>query len=213
MAHIRRNLADLQGYKGDTTHKAISLVGLDEALAAQDGRLKKAETKLSGIEDNANNYTHPSDGSGLASNSTEALYKIKTNASGHVVSVTAVDMAKIIGDIARSLQAQDTPYYFTINSTAAAIDGCPAKTWSGSSSDYSYTCKYSEHKRGKRADGHFYPMVKTYSLSSGNVWEETYDSPEINIVTGDITLRSTINTPNYLVLVFGRVEDVSNPTV
>lgn len=89
---------------------------------------------------------------------------------------------------------------------------------------YSATIGYPRHKKGFiNSESGFYPgevgwdastakalivpQVKTYSLSgtasAGNiVFEEVYDSANINVQTGEVILYSELNTPVYLVLIY-----------
>ena len=76
-----------------------------DATTSDSGLMSAADkTKLNGIEDGANNYTHPTSAAGaLGSN----VYKITTDANGHIVSATPV----VKGDITSlGIPAQDTTY-------------------------------------------------------------------------------------------------------
>lgn len=82
----------------------------------------------------------------------------------------------------------------TINAHAVLIDqksdipfelniGTATAPWSGSAGNYQYTIAQSVHNKGLR------PQVRTYTAEG----TETYDSPNINFDTGDITLYSNAN--------------------
>lgn len=60
--------------------------------------------KLNGIEDNANNYTHPTQPMGAK---TSGLYKVTIDGSGHITAVTAVTKEDITG---LGIPGQDTIY-------------------------------------------------------------------------------------------------------
>ena len=87
------------------------------------------------------------------------------------------------------------------------ISGYPTKVWSvwgGSAGIYSQTIAYSEHGKGLVTVGgvtRYLPKVKIYSVSSGSVYEETYDNPTVDITTGLITVYSNVNT-SAIVVVF-----------
>ena len=77
----------------------------ENATTGHDGLMSAADkTKLDGIENNANNYTHPTSAAGAKAS---GLYKVETDANGHVIG--AVNVVK--GDItALGIPAQDTTY-------------------------------------------------------------------------------------------------------
>ena len=77
----------------------------ENATTEYDGLMSSADKKkLDGIENNANNYTHPTSAAGAKAS---GLYKVQTDANGHVIG--AVNVAK--GDItALGIPAQDTTY-------------------------------------------------------------------------------------------------------
>lgn len=101
------------------------------------------------------------------------------------------------------------PYVVGLAATSSTppISGYPTKVWRGSPenySNYSQTIAYSEHGKGLVTVGgvtRYLPKVKIYSISSGSVYEETYDSPTVNITTGLITVYSNVNT-SAIVVVF-----------
>lgn len=101
------------------------------------------------------------------------------------------------------------PYVEFVNSNSITTRGKASKAWSGSSGNYSYTINYSDHKKGKIASGKrgftsdtYVPRVKTYSWVYGTQFEEVYDSAVIDISTGNVTVYSNINTPNYMVVIY-----------
>lgn len=73
--------------KADSTHThANATTDASGFMSASD------KTKLDGVANNANNYTHPtSDAGALESN----IYKITTDANGHVVAATAISKEDI----------------------------------------------------------------------------------------------------------------------
>ena len=76
-----------------------------EASESAAGLMSAADkTKLNGIANNANNYTHPSSAAGAL---TSGLYKVTTDGSGHVVAGTAVTKTDITN---LGIPAQDTVY-------------------------------------------------------------------------------------------------------
>ena len=77
----------------------------ENATTEYDGLMSSADKKkLDGIENNANNYTHPTSAAGAKAS---GLYKVETDANGHVIG--AVNVEK--GDItALGIPAQDTTY-------------------------------------------------------------------------------------------------------
>lgn len=75
----------------------------DAATTSAAGFMSAADkTKLNGIAAGANNYTHPSSAAGAQSS---GLYKITTDANGHVTAVTAVTKEDIT---ALGIPGQDT---------------------------------------------------------------------------------------------------------
>lgn len=72
------------------------------------------KAKLDGIAANANNYTHPTSAAGALAS---GLYKITTDASGHVIAATAVAKADITG---LGIPAQDTTYSSMTGATSSA---------------------------------------------------------------------------------------------
>lgn len=81
--------------KADIT--ALGIPGQDTtytvATASKDGLMSKSDfSKLANIAENANNYTHPDSAAGAQSS---GLYKITTDAQGHVTAVVAVAKSDI----------------------------------------------------------------------------------------------------------------------
>lgn len=90
----------------------------DIPLATQSSSgLMSAEdkTKLDGMDDNANNYTHPA---GSAASKSLGLYKISTDSTSHVKSVSAVTKSDITS---LGIPAQDTTYNNATQSTAGLM--------------------------------------------------------------------------------------------
>ena len=76
------------------------------------------KTKLNGIAENANNYSHPRPSSGGAMNASENLYKFTTDGYGHISSVSAVTKSDITG---LGIPAQDTTYSAATTSAAGLM--------------------------------------------------------------------------------------------
>lgn len=66
----------------------------------------------------------------------------------------------------------------------------------------SYNLEEKEDVTGKQR--FIIPRVKTYSRTedSSSEYEEVYDSPKIDITTGDITVYSVSDSPVYLVVIY-----------
>lgn len=79
------------------------------------------KTKLDGIEAGANNYTHPTSAAGAK---TSGLYKIATDATGHVTAAAAVAKADIT---ALGIPAQDTTYNAATTSAAGLMSAADKK--------------------------------------------------------------------------------------
>lgn len=132
-----------------------------------------------------------------------------------VSSITTIKLGyltDVLGNIQAQLDAKEgtydaTPYVCYIDTTASSgplPSGSP-KTfkWLGSSGNYSFTIIWSEHhKGGRKKYSNRFPRVKTYSLVSGDQWEETYDSSVIDISTGNVTVYSNANSPKYMVIIW-----------
>ena len=96
--------------KADGTWATPVNTTYEEATTSTAGLMSAADkTKLNGIEDGANNYTHPS-----YTPQASGLYKITVDATGHVSAAAAVEK----GDItALGIPAQDTTYQKATQST------------------------------------------------------------------------------------------------
>ena len=82
---------------------AIEAKPSDVATQSTNGLMSAADkTKLDGIAENANNYTHPS-----YTARASGLYKVTVDSTGHVSAVAAVDKSDIT---ALGVPAQDTTY-------------------------------------------------------------------------------------------------------
>lgn len=98
-----------------TTSDGIASVAITYATTAAAGLMSAADkTKLDGIEEGANNYTHPTSAAGAKAS---GLYKITTDANGHVTAASAVAKADIT---ALGIPAQDTTYSAMTGATASA---------------------------------------------------------------------------------------------
>lgn len=135
-----------------------------------------------------------------------------TDESG-LPSVSAITTTKLgyLTDVNSNIQAQletkedvsDANFYVCYISTAASSGSPQTFKWNGSVGNFYYTIPQTTHGKGKRANySNYFPRVKTYSLVSGNQWEETYDSPAIDISTGNVTVYSNANTPKYMVIIW-----------
>lgn len=88
----------------------------DAATTGAAGFMSAADkTKLDGIATNANNYVHPSSSAGAKAS---GLYKVGTDANGHVTSATAVAKSDIT---ALGIPAQDTTYSVATVSSAGLM--------------------------------------------------------------------------------------------
>ena len=96
------------------------------ATAEYDGLMSSADKKkLDGIENNANNYTHPTSAAGAKAS---GLYKVQTDANGHVIG--AVNVAK--GDItALGIPAQDTTYVDATTGASGLMSSADKKKLDG----------------------------------------------------------------------------------
>ena len=93
---------------------AIEAKPSDVATQSTNGLMSAADkTKLDGIAENANNYTHPS-----YTARASGLYKVTVDSTGHVSAVAAVDKSDIT---ALGVPAQDTTY--THPSYTARVSG------------------------------------------------------------------------------------------
>lgn len=93
--------------KADSTHTHANATTDDSGfMSASD------KTKLDGVANNANNYTHPtSDAGALESN----IYKITTDANGHVVAATAISKEDIT---ALGIPGADTDTTYEVATTS-----------------------------------------------------------------------------------------------
>lgn len=135
------------------------------------------------------------DGSGLPSASS-----ITTTKLGYLTDVTS----NIQAQLGTKENVSDANFYVCYIVDTPASSGSPETfQWTGSPGNYSYTIPRSKHGKGKRANySNYFPRVKTYSLVSGNQWEETYDSSAIDISTGNVTVYSNANTPKYMIIIW-----------
>ena len=91
---------------GTSVEDALSSgMSIDEATTSKAGLMSASDkTKLNGIANNANNYSHPTSAAGAKSS---GLYKIATDANGHITSASTVQKSDIT-DL--GIPAQDTTY-------------------------------------------------------------------------------------------------------
>lgn len=92
----------------------------EDATTSAHGLMSAADkSKLDGIEANANKYIHPASSAGAKSS---GLYKITTDANGHVTAATAVTKKDITGlGIPESDTNTDTKVTQTVDTTTADI--------------------------------------------------------------------------------------------
>lgn len=93
----------------DVTFSQAQMDAIDSGMTSAD------KTKLNGIADNANNYSHPA---GSAASQTSGLYKFSTDANSHIAGVTAVAKSDIT---ALGIPAQDTTYSAATQSAAGLM--------------------------------------------------------------------------------------------
>ena len=146
--------------KGDIT--ALGVPAQDttyvDATTSDSGLMSAADkTKLNGIEDGANNYTHPTSAAGAKA---FGLYKVETDANGHVIG--AVNVVK--SDITSlGIPAQDTTYVDATGSASGLM----------SASDKSKLDGIAEGA-DKLPDGGTEGQVLT-KTTSGSEWQDAPD--------------------------------------
>lgn len=187
-----------------------------------DNILSEINTKLTNLQNNkadkagwgGNRLIYSNSSGNLAALGSQlASSRVMVTDGNGLPSVSAITTTKLgyLTDVTSNIQAQLATkenvlaanfYVCYINTTASG--GSPETFgWNGSSGNFSYTIPQSKHGKGKRANyPNYFPRVKTYSLVSGNQWEETYDSPAIDISTGNVTVYSNLNTPKYMVIIW-----------
>ena len=90
----------------------------DDATTGASGFMSAADkTKLDGIDSGANNYVHPTSPAGAKP---EGLYKVTTDATGHVTAATAVTKADITGLGVNALPEGGTEGQFVQNKSGVA---------------------------------------------------------------------------------------------
>lgn len=107
-------ISDVTGLQTALNGKANSTHTHDDATTDASGFMSAIDkTKLDGIANNANNYTHPaSDAGALESN----IYKITTDANGHIVAATVITKDDIM---ALGIPGADTDTTYTAGSGLA----------------------------------------------------------------------------------------------
>lgn len=113
LEHVHE-ISDVTGLQTALNGKANSTHTHDDATTDASGFMSAIDkTKLDGIANNANNYTHPaSDAGALESN----IYKITTDANGHIVAATAITKDDIM---ALGIPGADTDTTYTAGSGLA----------------------------------------------------------------------------------------------
>lgn len=187
-----------------------------------DGIISQINTTLTSLKNNkadkagwgGNRLIYSNSSGNLAAlGSTLAGSRVMVTDGNGLPSASAITTTKLgyLTDVTSNIQAQlgtkenvsDANFYVCYINTTASSGSPETFKWSGSSGNYSYTIPQSKHRKGKRANySNYFPRVKTYSLVSGNQWEETYDSPAIDISTGNVTVYSNVNTPKYMVIIW-----------
>lgn len=158
-----------------------------------------ADAKKAGTDAQANLNTHTANKSNPHSvtASQVGLGNVKNVDQTNAANITAGELNKlrigagliIAGDnIIVSRNASTGVYTITANiGTVAPYEvDIPATTsgWSGSAGNYYKTITAATHGKGTR------PQVETWTLVSGTNYEQTYDSPQVNMSNGDVTVYS-----------------------
>lgn len=187
-----------------------------------DGIISQINTTLTSLKNNkadkagwgGNRLIYSNSSGNLAAlGSTLAGSRVMVTDGNGLPSASAITTTKLgyLTDVTSNIQAQlgtkenvsDANFYVCYIDTTASSGSPETFSWSGSSGNYSYTIPQSKHGKGRRSNySNYFPRVKTYSLVSGNQWEETYDSPAIDISTGNVTVYSNVNTPKYMVIIW-----------
>lgn len=202
--------------KGDIT--ALGIPGQDtnttytNATTTTDGLMSSEDkTKLNGIASGANKYVHPASAAGAKSS---GLYKIATDANGHVTGATAVTKTDITN---LGIPAQDTntntTYELTKSGSTITLTGSDGSKTSVTDADTNTTygkassSTYGLIKVGYPESGKNYPIElnssgqayvnvpwtdtnTTYSLSSFGI---TATAAELNKLDGVTTTAAELN--------------------
>ena len=179
----------------------------ENATTEYDGLMSSADKKkLDGIENNANNYTHPTSAAGAKAS---GLYKVETDANGHVIG--AVNVAK--GDItALGIPAQDTTYVDATGSASGLMSAADKTKLDGldtalaGKSDVGHTHEIANVNGlqtaldGKAASGHKHDAsdITTGTMSVDrlpSITDDKISSVSAEKITGTIPSE---NLPSYV---------------
>ena len=179
----------------------------ENATTEYDGLMSSADKKkLDGIENNANNYTHPTSAAGAKAS---GLYKVETDANGHVIG--AVNVAK--NDItALGIPAQDTTYVDATGSASGLMSAADKTKLDGmdaalaGKSDVGHTHEIANVNGlqtaldGKAASGHKHDAsdITTGTMSVDrlpSITDDKISSVSAEKITGTIPSE---NLPSYV---------------
>ena len=192
--------------KGDIT--ALGVPAQDttyvDATTSNSGLMSAADkTKLNGIEDGANNYTHPTSAAGAKAS---GLYKVETDANGHVIG--AVNVVK--GDITSlGIPAQDTTYVDATGSASGLMSASDKTKLDGI-----------EAGANKLPDGGSEGQVLT-KTADGEEWQDASTIPSVipvsqggtGVTTEDALVQKIFNsasTPKASATQYGVVKFASD---
>ena len=192
--------------KGDIT--ALGVPAQDttyvDATTSDSGLMSAADkTKLNGIEDGANNYTHPTSAAGAKAS---GLYKVETDANGHVIG--AVNVVK--GDITSlGIPAQDTTYVDATGSASGLMSASDKTKLDGI-----------EAGANKLPDGGSEGQVLT-KTADGEEWQDASTIPSVipvsqggtGVTTEDALVQKIFNsasTPKASATQYGVVKFASD---
>lgn len=123
-----------------------------DATQSAHGLMTAADKKkLDGVAENANNYTHPASAAGAKAS---GLYKITTDANGHVTGATAVAKKDIT---ALGIPAQDTTYSDATQSAHGLMTASDKK-------------KLDEVESGATANKAYLADTQPTGLKAGDIW-------------------------------------------
>ena len=179
----------------------------ENATTEYDGLMSSADKKkLDGIENNANNYTHPTSAAGAKAS---GLYKVETDANGHVIG--AVNVVK--NDItALGIPAQDTTYVDATGSASGLMSAADKTKLDGldtalaGKSDVGHTHEIANVNGlqtaldGKAASGHKHDAsdITTGTMSVDrlpSITDDKISSVSAEKITGTIPSE---NLPSYV---------------
>ena len=192
--------------KGDIT--ALGVPAQDttyvDATTSDSGLMSASDkTKLNGIEDGANNYTHPTSAAGAKAS---GLYKVETDANGHVIG--AVNVVK--SDITSlGIPAQDTTYVDATGSASGLMSASDKTKLDGI-----------EAGANKLPDGGTEGQVLT-KTADGEEWQDASTIPSVipvsqggtGVTTEDALVQKIFNsasTPKASATKYGVVKFASD---